>query len=305
MSIFELPNEKIYELFNWCDLTTICNLRIVCHRFKLVSEAVLVERYKFITTLINKYDAQVKELSKGAACLISDQPHDNIDIKKIKPKEIADFLALLATAPLKACTLSYRAFKESLIGALCTIDCVDKIIDSDSLGVLERAKNRVKGVIYLIREPAVVCGERNVDDKLGRGHGNYGTEGGLLASVRIGISSTISRNRGFLKLEGNISGDNDIIIDNWLPGKLFLGIREGDSIVFPLGNREIQLVCRERSTQRYPYIIFQYMFICNCEEYLITSPDNFTPPLPQAIQNTKIAELLKQYEVSIGMKKKD
>src|SRR4029078_10268943 len=99
----------------------------------------------------------------------------------------------------------------------------------DMSDVIAKAKKREKGDVFIIPNAASVVGTAHVQDNwAGRRWSNDGAEGRLLASVQVGLTSHKCANW----VDHPHPEFGDFGIDKYLPGKLFLGKKEGDSVIF-------------------------------------------------------------------------
>ncbi len=304
MSTIPLPTELISRIFDFFDLATIKDVRLVCRQFKSNANGLLSTKCRYLITILNTYEAQVKEKTKGSECIISDQPPVNPTIVKIMPKVIADYLALVAKSPLKAFTSSYSAFKEQLIDSLCTIACADELTEAGSIEVLAKAQNRVRTdcFSFMLNSTALIGEWSEMPDFWCRKYGNYGTEGGLLPSFQLHINDT---NRAQWKSHGPALDDKKtFFIDEWLPGKLFLGKKEGDTITFTCCGKEIKLLLKQMGSPRDGGSPFEIRMWHNQNTLAGDfGPESYTPPLSREEQKERIRVFFRGYLDSLGMKK--
>ncbi len=234
-----LPQELLAHVFSFCDGSEIRALRQSSRVYRsIVGE---LRGYKWIR-LVNHWDQKLKELTHSEGFLISNDRPAYPDIKKFTTVDLGNYFRRIFTCRGVEVARNIDQFAEDIIDALCDLAPRElnllespKSDDVPSVKamalVLAKAKNREKGDVFIIPNPAYVCGERL------RYHGNYGTEGGPLVSVETWVMS--HRCGNWSRHAKNI--------DDALPAQLFLGKKEGDSVIFDLKGREIKLVCRQLS----------------------------------------------------------
>nr|QBK86414.1 MAG: F-box domain protein [Marseillevirus LCMAC102] len=294
-----IPDEILLLIFDYCDVKTAQNIRVGCKKFRQVIDN--INRLKCLESvkLVKCLDKQLKDFSGGVEYIISDEQPDHPATKKITSKEIEEYINIKNQV--------YKItndFLETIIDALCDIDITYLnrlklpsilLLYSSWNSVLEKAKNREKGDVFLYPNCAQITGTIRVNDTHGRKRGDYGTEGGLLASVPTWITSkkcynwSCHRNHPF-------GSEN---IDEFLPGILFIGKKEGDVVIFPFKGKEIKLICRQLS-YRYGSSPFEQVFeLITSRRGGICSPEYYTPELSTEEQCAKLQHLHDTYVQSI------
>nr|QBK86359.1 MAG: F-box domain protein [Marseillevirus LCMAC102] len=295
MSI-DIPDEILLLIFDYCDSKTTQNIRLGCKKFGRVIDNInrlkCFESVKFVKCL----DNQLRDFSGGVEYIISDEQPDHPSIKKITSKEIEEYI--INRKPYKIT----NDFIETIIDALCDIDInyLNRLqlpnillLYSSWNSVLRKAKNREKGDIFLFSNASIVepC-RRGLF--YGRKWGDYGTEGGQIASVKVWIVSKKCTNWSCHTHPSFGSSG----IDEHLPGILFLGKKEGDAVIFPFRGKEVKLICRQLP-YRYGSAPFEEIFKSVTSKGCCCDPDGFIPRLSMKKQKAKLQHLHSTYVQSL------
>jgi hypothetical protein len=114
-----------------------------------------------------------------------------------------------------------------------------------NLPVFVRACRRELGEVHLCQSIAVVVGPKQVKEgSPARRFGQYGTSGGMLASVQTWI---MSQRCSYWQAERGASlFEESGRIEHYLPAVLFIGKREGDAVSFEFKGKEVKLVLRQK-----------------------------------------------------------
>lgn len=301
-----LPNEIISEIFSYYDdIKTIINLNHVSHHFYAIVRR--THKNKFQCLLLGKtlhdYHAQILGLED---CLILDTNPEHPSTKKIRSTDIDEYLNKVNNSNNKELIYVFNNFKEDVIDALCDTDHLDLInpyhlVEPDNVllklnDILDKAKIREKGDIFMYPNGMNLVGTIDVDDKYGRKYGNYGTKGGILPCVPCWITSRNCNNwpRHCHPVFGNCG------IDEYLPSEIFMGKKEGDFIMFQFKGRDVKLFLKQQE-HRYSGRNFEDLILRMGEGHGgICSPTYYTPPLSQEDQIKLLDDFCEKYKASIG-----
>jgi hypothetical protein len=231
------------------------------------------------------YNDQLTDLGDG---VVTEKDMNQYTIKCISKDSIDNFKLNISTHHGTSLDKIYHIFKDKIIDALSQCSKLNSITACNDM--LNMAKIREVGDVFIYPEQAHIVGQAGVDDTEGRNWGNYGTSGGLLVSVRCWITSLSCQNWA-LHSHRHFGAYG---IDSRLPAELFLGKKEGDVVTFNFKGRYIRLHCRQLP-YKYGNRKFEEAMLMCISNFGTCSPNYYTPPLSYEDQVIMFTEFKKRY----------
>jgi hypothetical protein len=238
-AIFILPPEIAVHYLQY--VSGDPRLRLVNKAFKDNLDKTNEHRFmcRSLLDVAQSLNAQIRRISEGKSCLISDIPSEDPRIERLTPAQIARFRKEITTCPHEKIQSVFQIFKLTILDALCDVE--DDYLAQLQLpplpevpphlkldDILAETKKREKATLCIL-DTALIWGDQH------RKFGNYGTEGGEIPTLRCFVSNA---KRGDWT---NCS----YLIDEYLPAQLFMGIRDGGRIRIQLRGKTITLVCTQ------------------------------------------------------------
>ena len=307
-----LPPEIISQIFEYCtDIKSIINIGLVSKEFNEIVNMTheIKLRCMFlgkITKFLLNYNPQIIKSEKIS---IADKDYSIYsDNKRITSLDFNNYIKAINTTPTKELNKIFNDFKEDVIDTIYTTQ-TNKLIEAHNLlefennnktelfridNILEKAKNRLIGDLFLYPNSISLVGVK-FNDKAGRVRDTYGFEE-VIPCLQVWITSSNCDN--WPRHDHPVFGYCGI--DEYLPGELFLGKKEGDYILLPFKGKELKLYCRQLPF-RYGSCNFEDMVLRVSSSYGgICSENYYNPPISQKEQIRRLKEFHEKYKMSIA-----